>query len=102
MITLDKEKSENLRQLKREARRQMKEKQKINPAYIAMKEAKKKMREKAYAYAKERARKVRDAAKAAKKESLNKFTQDRQVTRDKELMSYVISADELLKRNSEI
>lgn len=100
MSTLDKEKSEGLRQLKREARRQMKENQKTNPAYIAMKEVQKKMRQKACAYAKERAKKIHDAAKATKKEAVSKITQDNQATRDRELMSYVMSADELLKKNS--
>ena len=100
MITLDKETSEGLRQLKHEARRKMKEKQKTNPAYLAMKEVQKKMRQKASAYAKERAKKIRDAAKAAKKEAVSKFTQDKQATRERELMSHVISADELLKKNS--
>ena len=73
MTQLDKEKAENLRQLRREAHRQMKEKQKTNPTFIAMKEAQKKMRRKAYEYAKERAKKLRDAAKAAKKKNSGKL-----------------------------
>lgn len=98
MTQLDKEKAENLRQLRREAHRQMKEKQKTNPTFIAMKEAQKKMRRKAYEYAKERAKKLRDAAKAAKKETIGKINDDRRAEKDKELMACMISAETLLNR----
>ena len=93
MITVEKERAEELRMLRREARKQLKENQKTNPAFIAMKEAQKQMQRKAYGYAKERTKKVREAAKTAKKESLNKIAKDKQADRDIELMSYVMSAD---------
>lgn len=96
MITLEKEKAEELRMLRREARKQLKEKQKTNPTYIAMREAQKQMQRKAYEYAKERTKKAREAAKTAKKESLNKIAKDKQANRDMELMSCMISADRLL------
>lgn len=98
MTQLDKEQSESLRQLRRLTRRQMKEKQKTNPTFIAMKEAQKKMRRKAYEYAKEKSKKIRDAAKAAKKETIEKINQDRRVEKDKELMTCMISAENLQNR----
>lgn len=102
MTILDKGQSESLRQLRQLARRQMKEKQKTNPAFIAMKEAQKKMRRKAYEYAKERAKKLRDAAKAAKKEVLEQINKDRRVEKDKELMACMISAEALLNNAASI
>ena len=102
MIQLEKEKAENLRQLKREAHRQMKEKQKTNPTFIAMKEAQKKMRRKAYEYAKERAKKIRDAAKVVKKETLGQINRDKRAEKDKELMTCMISVEALLKSAASI
>lgn len=96
MILSEKEKAEELRMLRREARKQLREKQKTNPAYIAMKEAQKQMQRRAYEYARERAKKTREAAKTAKKENLNKIAKEKQAYRDVELMSYVVSADRLL------
>lgn len=102
MTTLDKEQSENLRQLRRLARRQIKEKQQTNPTFIAMKEAQKKMRRKGYEYAKERAKKLRDAAKAAKKETLGQMNQDRRAGKNIELMACMISAEALLNSSASI
>ena len=102
MITLEKERAEELRMLRREVRKKLKEKQKTNPAFIAMKAAQKQMQRKAYEYVKERAKKARDAAKTAKKESLTRITRNKQAGRDIELMSYVISADKLLPQIADI
>ena len=95
MTISDEEKFENIKRLRREANKQFREKQKTSPAFIAMKEAQKKMRQKDYAYAKERAKKIRDAAKAVKKESATKINKEKQTAKDKELMLLVMSADQL-------
>ena len=97
MSKITQERTEKLKQLRRDAYQKMKEKQKSNPVFIVMQETQRQRRREIYASFKEKSKKLRLAVKKDRKEVLGKIKQEERSVRDQELMSSVMADTDSLK-----